>query len=59
MNGGTPTVDEAHWNGEVPWATPVDLARVNGGLLVETERSLTVEGLRSGSRLVPEGALIV
>lgn len=59
VNGGTPTSDTENWDGDVPWATPVDLARVDGGLLTRTDRTLTAQGLRTGSRTVSAGSLIV
>ena len=59
VNGGTPTADPQNWDGEVRWATPVDLARVDGGYIDETERRLTPTGLRTGSRSVPVGSLIL
>jgi type I restriction enzyme S subunit len=59
VNGGTPTADLINWDGEVRWATPVDLARVDGEFIDETERRLTVTGLRSGSRSVPSDSLIL
>lgn len=59
VNGGTPTSDDANWGGDVSWATPVDLARYNGGRLSSTDRTLTTEGLKSGSRTVRTGSLIV
>lgn len=59
VNGGTPTPDADNWDGDVPWATPVDLGRVNGGLLSSTDRMLTATGLATGSRAVQAGSLIV
>lgn len=59
VNGGTPTSDQANWDGDVPWATPVDIGKVNGGYLRTTLRSLSDEGLRTGSRSVPEGSLVL
>jgi type I restriction enzyme, S subunit len=59
VNGGTPTADDENWGGSVPWATPVDLAQVNGGVLVATDRTLTESGLRAGSRAVPAGSLVL
>ncbi len=58
-NGGTPTSDSEYWGGAVPWATPVDLARVDGGELTQTDRTLTPLGLRAGSASVPGGSVIV
>lgn len=59
VNGGTPTSDVENWDGDVPWATPVDLAKVNGDVLGPTDRTLTDNGLRTGSRTVPAGSLIL
>jgi len=59
VNGGTPTADPTNWSGSVAWATPVDLASVNGGRIASTERRLTAAGLASGSRVVPEGSLLL
>jgi len=59
VNGGTPTSDDQFWNGDVPWATPVDLGPVDGKYLASTQRNLTEEGVRMGSRVVPEDSLIL
>lgn len=59
VNGGTPTTDPINWDGGVRWATPVDLARVDGEFVDETQRHLTTAGLVSGSRSVPAGSLIL
>src|SRR5215469_508252 len=59
VNGGTPTSDPENWDGEILWATPVDLGSVNGGVLDATTRTLSDVGLASGSGAVPAGSLIV
>ena len=59
VNGGTPTADAENWDGPVAWATPIDLAKVNGGRLTRTARTLSTTGLMTGSRAVPAGSLIV
>lgn len=59
VNGGTPTADPVNWDGPVPWATPADLAPVNGGHIGSTARSLTDVGVATGSATVPAGSLIV
>ena len=59
VNGGTPTSEPENWDGEVAWATPIDLGRLNGSRISETQRTITTEGLRTGSSLVPAGSLIV
>lgn len=59
VNGGTPTSDSVNWDGNVQWATPVDLGNCDGGMIATTLRTLSEEGLRSGSAEVPSGSLIV
>ncbi|MGQ0778946.1 MAG: restriction endonuclease subunit S [Pseudonocardiales bacterium] len=59
INGGTPTNDEDYWNGDVPWATPVDIGSVNGSYLASTQRNLSDEGVRTGSQTVPSGSLVL
>ena len=59
VNGGTPGPDPSNWGGSVQWATPVDLARSDGGLLGQTDRTITKIGLKEGSREVPAGSLIL
>lgn len=58
VNGGTPTADEENWEGDVPWATPVDLSAADG-VIRETRRTLTQHGATTGSRIVPAGSLLV
>ena len=59
VNGGTPISSPENWGGAIAWATPIDLARCNGGKISSTQRYLTPAGLHSGSRTVPRGSLIV
>lgn len=59
VHGGTPTADPVNWGGDIAWATPIDLAKCNGGKISSSQRSLTVSGLKSGSNSVPAGSLIV
>lgn len=59
VNGGTPSADEQNWGDEVAWATPIDIGSVNGWYLNSTLRSLTREGVRSGSRTISAGSLIL
>lgn len=40
------------------WATPTDLNRADG-VLRETERTITAQGLRSGSRAVPPNSIVI
>ncbi len=59
VNGGTPRSNPENWDGDIPWATPVDLGAANGGYLGQTARSITSSGLATGSAAVPPGSLIV
>jgi type I restriction enzyme S subunit len=57
-NGATPSSgEERFWDGDIPWATPVDLGVRE---LRTTGRSITQGGYEScGTSLVPAGSLIV
>ncbi len=59
VNGGTPTNEPVNWDGGVQWATPVDLGLCDGATLQTTQRTLTAEGLRTGSSEVQDGSLIL
>jgi type I restriction enzyme, S subunit len=59
VNGGTPKSDEQYWNGDVPWATPIDVGFVDGNYLASTQRGLSREGVLAGSRTVPSESLII
>lgn len=59
VNGGTPTSDEQYWNGDVPWATPIDVGAVDGKYLGSTQRYLTEEGVAVGSRTITACALVL
>jgi type I restriction enzyme, S subunit len=59
VNGGTPTSAEEYWNGDVPWATPVDIGAVDGGHIVSTQRCLTEEGVLAGSVTISAGSLVL
>jgi type I restriction enzyme S subunit len=59
--GGTPSraVTE-YWNGDIPWATAKDVARVTGRYLVRVEEFITPEGLEnSAAKLLPKGTVII
>jgi type I restriction enzyme S subunit len=59
INGGTPTSEPENWEGDIAWATPLDVGRAHGGRIVKTQRTITTDGLRTGSAAVPPGSLIV
>lgn len=59
VNGGTPTSEAENWGGDIAWATPVDVGQNHGDELHATARTITEEGLRSGSAMVPAGSVLV
>jgi type I restriction enzyme S subunit len=61
VSGGTPrTTEPSYWNGGIKWCTPTDITGFSGKFLVETERTISQDGLRdSGARILPAGALLL
>lgn len=59
VNGGTPTPSEDNWGGDIAWATPVDLNKFDGKVIGPTLRTITVDGLRSGSSSVPAKSVLL
>ena len=59
VGGGTPsTSNEAYWGGDIPWITPKDLANYNSVYISKGQYSLTEEGLRSGTRILPRDTVL-
>lgn len=58
INGGTPTPDEGNWGGAYPWATPVDLARHDAGVVGTTDRTLTAKGIPASGSVPPESVVL-
>ena len=59
VNGGTPLKEPSYWDGDIPWATPIDLGRAHGAVLTSTDRRLTDAGVAAGSAAVPAGSVLV
>jgi type I restriction enzyme S subunit len=59
--GTTPSTKEpAYWDGEFHWTSPKDLSSVEFPVLLDTEKSITREGLAQiGSGLLPKGTLLL
>jgi restriction endonuclease S subunit len=56
LSGGTPATEEPRfWGGPIPWITASSLKSKS---LTSSGRTLTPEGARAGSRIVPAGTLI-
>jgi type I restriction enzyme S subunit len=58
-NGATPlTSNPNFWDGDIFWATPVDVSKSE--YIVKTERTTTEEGFKScGTNKVPKGSIII
>ena len=62
VGGGTPsTKDMSFWDGgNIHWATPKDLSRLQSLILIETERKITSVGLKKiSSGLLPVGTVLM
>lgn len=60
VGGATPNSGEAsYWDGNVAWATPKDLADLDGKFVADTPRKITDLGLRSCSaEVLPAGSVL-
>ncbi len=61
IGGGTPktSVDE-YWGGDIPWFSVVDAPNPSDVFVLNTEKSITQEGLNNSSaRLLPKGTTII
>lgn len=61
VSGGTPsTSSSGFWGGDILFVTPVDLSKINGVYINETERKISIEGLQNSSaNLLPIGSLVI
>lgn len=61
VSGATPKTDVAEfWDGSILWATPKDISRLNGAVLIDTPDKITEAGYKSCStRLLPAGSVLV
>jgi len=59
--GSTPsTKDETFWNGNISWTSPKDLSNSKSLYLLNTEKKITLEGLKKvSSGLLPRGTLLL
>lgn len=61
-SGGTPsTSNDDYWDGDIPWLTPKEITRNEGGLYVSsTERNITSAGMQgSAAKLMPVGTVML
>lgn len=61
VSGATPKTGVAsYWDGDVPWATPADLSRLNSRYIEDTPRRITAAGLRScAATVLPPGSVLL
>lgn len=61
VSGATPkTGVEEYWDGDVRWATPADLSKLDGAYITDTPRKLTVAGVRScATTVLPKGSVLL
>ena len=61
LSGGTPSTSVAsYWNGDVPWVSAKDVSNANGLFVLETERTISAEGVeRSATKLLRKLTTVV
>ena len=62
FKGGTPKRSvERYFQGDIAWATPTDITKLNGALYIDdTETHISEEGLgKSSARLLPSGTVLL
>ena len=56
-SGGTPSKEnESYWNGDIPW---ISATSMQGKYYSKSDRTLTEEGLKKGSKLALKGSLLL
>lgn len=61
VSGATPKTSVAeYWDGDVEWATPADLSKLDGPFIEETPRKITSRGLAScAATVLPAGSVLL
>ena len=61
LTGGTPsTAEPAYWNGGIPWVSGKDVSAAKGGFIIQTERTITGEGVEnSATALLPARTVVI
>lgn len=61
VSGATPkTGNTRFWDGDVEWATPADLSKLDGPYISATPRKITQEGVRScATTILPVGSVLL
>jgi len=61
VGGGTPdTTNKEFWNGDILWAVPTDITKLQTNLIEDTERKITKYGLENSSaNLLPNNTILI
>ena len=60
LTGGTPsTAEPAYWDGGVPWVSGTDVSAAKGGFIIQTERTITQEGIENSAAVLLPGRTVV
>jgi len=61
VSGATPKTGVAdYWDGDIQWATPADLSKLDGPYIAETPRTLTDAGAKScATSVLPAGSVLL
>jgi len=61
IRGSTPNTHATEfWDGAIPWVTPADLSRLRSLYIEDSQRKITLAGMKSGGvTLVPKGSVML
>ena len=61
IGGGTPdSTNKEYWSGNILWATPTDITKLQTNQIENTERKITKQGLdNSSAKLLPKGTILI
>ncbi len=61
ISGGTPSsLKKEYWNGNILWAVPSDITKLNTNYIGDTKRKITKLGLKkSSAELLPIGSILI
>ena len=61
ISGGTPdSTNKEYWSGNILWATPTDITKLQTNQIENTERKITKQGLdNSSAKLLPKGTILI
>ncbi len=61
VSGGTPnSKNKEYWNGNILWAVPTDITKLQTTYINNTERKITEKGLKdSSAKLLPKGTILL